>query len=69
MIHDSDHSSEFMWEKFKSMCKSIDAVTVNRVILWDSKYLHSTPDAAHDLKGDSGHDTPLDSDSLSQYIK
>lgn len=44
------------------MCESIDAVTLNRVILWDSKGLHSTPHATHDLKSDSGHDTPLDSD-------
>lgn len=68
MTHDSEPSSEFMWEKFKPMCESIDAVTVNRVILWDSKDLHSTPHAA-DLKGDSGHDTPLHSDAHSQYIK
>lgn len=69
MIHDSEPSLKFMGEKIKPVCKSVDAVTANRVILWDSKDLHSTPDAARDLKGDSGHDTPLESDSLSQYIK
>lgn len=51
------------------MCKSLDAVTVNRVVLGDSKDQHSNPDAVHDLKGNSGHDTLLDSDSFSQYIK
>lgn len=68
MTHDSEPCAEFMWEKFKPMCESRDAVTVNRVIVRDSKDLHSTPDAA-DLKGDSSHDTPLDSDAHSQYIK
>lgn len=66
MTHDSEPSSEFMWEKFKPMCKSIDVVTANRVIAWGSKDL---PDAACALKVDSGHDTPLDPDSLSQHIK
>lgn len=37
-------------ENFNLCAKVIDAVTLNRVILWGSKYLHSTPDAACDLK-------------------
>lgn len=41
------------------------AVTVNRALVWDSRDLHPIPNAARDLKGDSGHDTPLDSVSLS----
>lgn len=49
------------------MCKSVDGVTLNRVILWDLKGLHSTPDAACDLKGDSGHESTWL--WLSQYIK
>lgn len=51
------------------MCKSLDGVTVNRVVLGDSNDQHSNPDAVHDLKGDSGQDTLLDCDSFSQYIK
>lgn len=43
------------------------AVTMNRALVWDSRVLHPIPDVAHDLKGYSGHDTPLD--SVSQSIK
>lgn len=45
------------------------AVTVNRAFVGDSRDLHPILDVAHDLKGYSGHDTPLDSVSLSQSIK
>lgn len=69
MLHDSEPSSEFIWEKFKPMCWTMGAVTVNRAFVWDSRDLHPIPDVAHDLKGYSGHDTLLDSVSLSQSIK
>lgn len=69
ILHDSEPSSEFIWEKFKPMCRTVGAVTVNRALVWDSRDLHPIPGAAHDLKGDSGHDTPVDSVSLSQSIK